>query len=284
MEQKTRAKKPMKKAESQAGVLDFRPGFLRDKSCVQRTPDEQHGFISEIIKLSLFFAAEYQKNHPEEEISSVIMNRTALWEITGCKGTKEEASLTAELCALYKTATTGSEFEEAGYASLFSRMDIFSARNLEWEKRVLENYRNSCFRYDPPDKDRPSNHCNFHITNPISPKSILKETRYAAACFMRLMDESEKEFGFDTLRTSTWLNSVPQWLKYFPGEWIGNMGEPMMGIEGNLGFWGQAITARKTFSVKTGDFIRAHIAMPFKPRTSWCSFESLRKHLNEECL
>lgn len=248
---------------------------------IQRTAEEQRELISELIKLSLFFSSEYQKRHREEDISSVIIGRTSMWEIIGLKGSGEEVSFTRELAELYGKTVNSAEFEEAGLNYLFPHIGIFAARNIEWEKKVLGKYHNSCLRYDPPSEALPSNYCNFHITNYISPKSILKEEKYTADCFVRLMNESGKKFGFDTLRTGTWLNSVPQWLKFFPEEWIRNMGEPLMEIKGNLGSWGQILTAGKTFNFKTGDYIRARLEMPFKPKISWCSFAAMREHIKK---
>lgn len=249
-------------------------------SC-QRTTEEQREFISELIKLSLFFSSEYQKRHREEDISSVIIKKTSMWEIIGLKGSGEESAFTRELAELYgKTASSG-DFEKTGLEHLLPHIDIFSVTNLEWGKKVLAKYDDSCLRYDSPSGAFSPNYCNFHITNYISPKSILREEKYTAGCFIRLMDETEKKFNFDTLRTSTWLNSVPQWLKFFPEEWTRNMGEPLMEISGNLGSWGQILTARKTFNFKTGDYIRANLEMPFKPRASWCSFTSMREYVKK---
>jgi len=51
----------------------------------QRTPEEQREFVVELLKLSLFFSAEYRKRHPGEDISSIIIGRSPLWELTGLR-------------------------------------------------------------------------------------------------------------------------------------------------------------------------------------------------------
>lgn len=246
-----------------------------------RTSEEQRELISELIKLSLFFSSEFRKFHPEEDISSVIVKRTSMWEIIGLKGSEDESAFTAELASLYNKAASSAEFEKEGLSLLVPRMDDFAVSNTAWESKVLAKYDDTCFRYDPPADGRPANHCNFHITNYISPKSILKEIPYTVSRFLRLMDESGAKYGFDTLRTGTWLNSVPKWLEFFPQEWMDNMLEPVNDIYGNLGSWGQILTARKTFNFKTGEYIREHLEMPFKPRTSWCSFDVMKTHLEK---
>jgi len=246
-----------------------------------RTAGEQRELISELIKLSLFFSSEFQKRRPCEDISSIIINRTSMWEIIGLKGSDDEKAFTGDLSVLYRKTASSSEFEKEGLALLLPHMDDFAVSSTAWEKKVLAKYDDSCFRYDPPADSRPANHCNFHITNYISPKSILKEEAYLVSRFIRLMDGSGAKFGFDTLRTGTWLNSVPQWLRFFPGEWIENMLDPVTEIGGNLGSWGQILTARKTFNFRSGEYIREHLEMQFKPRTSWCSFESMKTHLRK---
>jgi hypothetical protein len=243
------------------------------------THEESYEYIREVIKLSLYCASEYHRRHPEEEIDAVLMRRTVIWEITGIGDSARKVEFTDNLKNLYANEKTSSGFEEHGWKMLEPHMEMFISENQRWEKQVLAKYGDSCLRYDPPLKDRPATHCNFHITNSISPKSILTEERYTAECFIRLMEAGEKQFGYDVLRTMTWLNSAPQWLKFFPRQWQENLGEPCGDIWGNLGFWGQIITARKTFSYKRGEYIRAHLELQYKPRTSWCSFAAMREHL-----
>lgn len=250
----------------------------RDTLSVSRTPMEHHEFLRELISLSLFFAAEFYKQHSGEDISSIIVLRTSMWEITGIRGSAEETAFTGELARLHAKTAKTSEFEREGLALLQSHIEFFAAKNSEWERKVLAKYNDSCFRYDSPSKGAP-NHCNFHITNSLSPQSFLKDSAYVISRFLRLMNESGRRNGFDTLKTDSWLNSVSQWLELFPDEWICNMAEPNMEIKGNLGCWGQIITARKTFNFKTGEHIRAHLELPFKPRCSWCSFTAMKRKL-----
>ena len=62
-------------------------------------------------------------------------------------------------------------------------------------------------------------------------------------CFMELMDRGEKEYGYDTLTTGTWLNDTPRWLAMFPEEWINNLS----GSDDGFG-WHFVVTARGTFN------------------------------------
>ena len=95
------------------------------------------------------------------------------------------------------------------------------------------------------------------------------------------MDKCGEEFSVDKIATSTWLNSYPRWLELFPLEWMANMGPHMTDIKNGFGWWGQFVNARGAFNHKHAQRFRETGQLPFLPRRSWCSFESLRKHLNE---
>jgi hypothetical protein len=62
-----------------------------------RTPEEHREFIREVIKLFLFFAAEYLRKHPEETIDSAILRRTSIWEITGIQNSESANDFTGRL-------------------------------------------------------------------------------------------------------------------------------------------------------------------------------------------
>lgn len=251
------------------------------EKAMSRTPDEQKEFLTEIIRLSLYFAAEYQSRHPQETLYDIIIKRTAMWEILGIQRSVHEPAFTSELEKLYGRTAPSSEFEEEGFKLLKPYMEQFIRGNTDWEKNDLARYNGSCFRYDNPTETADRNHCSFHITNSISPGSILEDEGYTSGCFIKLMDDSQKEFGCDVLRTKTWLNSLPQWLKFFPQEWQDNLSEPDENILGNLGYWGQVITARKTFACRRGAYIREHLELQYKPRSSWCTFKAMREHLKQ---
>ena len=47
-------------------------------NALARTPAEHREFLAEIIKLSLFFASEYHRKTPAEDINSIIIKRKNL--------------------------------------------------------------------------------------------------------------------------------------------------------------------------------------------------------------
>ena len=245
-----------------------------------RTADEHRALIREVIRLSLYFAAAYQARHPAEPFADVLIRRTSIWEMTGQKNTPASLEWTAALGRLFEKDPRPEAVEAEGARLLEPHLERLLESGRQWERNSVAPYKGGSLRYDAPLQELPRNYCNFHITNAISPRSILVETRYTAGCFLKLMDDAEREFGFDVLRTMTWLNSAPPWLKFFPAEWHAHIEAPFAEIHGNLGFWGQILTARKTFSAKRGAYIRAHLALPYPPRAAHCPFAALRAHLN----
>lgn len=142
-----------------------------------------------------------------------------------------------------------------------------------------EGYNAGSLKYDSPLAELPRNHCNFHISNAISPKSILNETACLINCFNTLLDKSENEYFYDTLRTFTWLNSNPRWLFFFPDEWLNNLSKPNLDIHGDGGFWGQLTSARGTLNKSAAEHILTFGRFKYPPRSSHCSFAAMRGHL-----
>jgi hypothetical protein len=95
------------------------------------------------------------------------------------------------------------------------------------------------------------------------------------------MDACEKQFGVREIGTATWLNSVPRWLRFFPAEWLANLSPPFTDAYWHYGFWGQFITARKTFNHNLGAQFRQTGVMPYTLRASWCTIAAMREHLRQ---
>lgn len=206
-----------------------------------------------------------------------------MWHMFGVRGTEREPQLAETLGNLHRDCAASPEFEEKGWRLLEKHMESFLQGSIQMDMEENKKFKDGCLRYDSPLKGLPPNHCNFHIRNTIAPKSILKEERYTAGCFIKLMEASEKEFGYDILRTKTWLNSLPQWLKFFPQDWQDHFyGEAeARQIGWDTGSWGQIITSRNTFNYKRGEYIRTHLELEYKPKSAWCSFASMREHLKK---
>ena len=135
-------------------------------------------------------------------------------------------------------------------------------------------------RFDRPHYDLPGRWCVFHIYNPLQPKSILDDVPYMIRNFRFIMDESEKTYGCDTLYTYTWLNSLPQWLRFFPEEWSANRGVPDTVIKGNLGYLGQFLNAAGNLNWNNAEYLLTTGTLKYPRRASYCTFEAMRRHLD----
>jgi len=154
-------------------------------------------------------------------------------------------------------------------------------RDLEDIKNAkdLAKYQCGSLRYNlSPDTDNPQR-IGFHIANACCPCSIFDDPLYLPGCFLALMGQCEAKFGVTEIGTGTWLNSHPKWLALFPPEWSDNMSPPRTDIQWHYGFWGQFVSARKTFNHKLGKKFRETGELPYSLRSSWCRIETMRKHL-----
>ena len=244
---------------------------------------EHIDYLYDMSKLMFCFSSGWKKRHEAEDMKDILARRTMLLELTGVKNNKnDELSLMECLNDIFKENKSDAEiFETLAFNKIKHYLDKDARLSYEKDNTPPEGYNAGSLKYDAPLKELPSNHCNFHISNAIYPKSIFDDKTYLPECFMTLLDKSEKEYGYNVLRTYTWLNSHPRWLELFPDEWKNNMSTPDNEIWNNLGFWGQLITARKTFNHKTAGYIRTNCELKYKPRPSWCSFSAMRKHLEK---
>lgn len=243
---------------------------------------EHIDYTYDISKLMFFVAFKWKKKHENEAIKDIIAKRTMILEFTGTKNNEnDKASMLDCLEHIFmKNISSPAEFEIKAFNTLKYHLDKNAPFIYEKDNIHPEEYNAGSLRYDAPLNELPLNHCNFHISNALCPRSIFEDSTYLPECFMNLMDKSEKEYGYDILRTYTWLNSHPKWIEFFPDEWKKNMSRPDNEIWNNLGYWGQLITARKTFNSKTAEYIRMTCELKYKPRSSWCSFNAMRQHLN----
>lgn len=245
---------------------------------------EHHEFMNSISCLMFNFAYNWHLNHLDESITKIMRKRTQLFLLYGMEKFENihpgwnRMIETAE--KLFKTNNCD-DFETA----MFQHTKVFikecAEKTYTTSAQAPAGYNAGSLKYDAPLDELPKNHCNFHIANAVAPKSIFADHEYLPNCFLRLMDESEKRYGYDTLRTFTWLNDRPRWLELFPEEWHNNLDEPSLEIFGNYGFWGQVITARGMLNEKVGEYVRLNCELKYKPRKSHCSFWAMRKHLNK---
>jgi hypothetical protein len=237
---------------------------------------EQHlTFIEEYYMLALEFSWRFRKHYETETLSSILEKHSMLIEVPGTKGIFQK---------IIASAGNPENFDDFREVMLKFLPEIKGnvADAYPESLKIPDAYHGESLRYDAPLESLPRNHCNFHICNAVKPKSIFDDPDYLPSSMLRLLDAAEKEYGYDTLRTFTWMNSYPKWLRLFPEEWQANMSAPNQNIGNNLGFWGQVINAQGNINRPAADYLFEHGRFRYQPRSSQCSFHELRKHLKRE--
>jgi hypothetical protein len=257
----------------------------------KKTCEEHRQYLHDIVRLKLWFVWWWQHNHPDESFSSILREKVDIYRKTSInRGTMnpvktdfenpEWLNLEEQLYGLYQKHGSSGEallFEDAAFRVVLPTIDARARRDYEERPYVLD-YQCGSLKYDKPNEKGPKR-IFIHIANAVSPQSIFADKRYLPQCLMDVMEKSAAEYGADSLGTSTWLNSHPRWLELFPSEWLINMEAKSKDVEWHFGFWGQFITARGTFNARLGQQLRETGELPYWPRYSWCSFDSLRQHL-----
>lgn len=253
----------------------------------KKTLEEHEAYIEQMCRVSFFFPNRWLRARtPEKPLSELLRDHTPLffhalnyldyetkWNNPDCLRIMAKADELQEL--------PPSEFEERMWAEIkdlamerakcFYPESVGIAMPKDWNVRSL--------KYDPPKSDLPQNYCCFHIANALAPHSIYDNPKHLPECFLELMERSEKEYGYDTLYTGTWLNDTPRWLALFPEEWTASLSPRGDSIGWHFGYWGQMVTARGTFKEKAGQHLRQHGELKYKGRTSHCSFVAMRAHI-----
>ncbi len=262
---------------------------MRTQSNYLPTFDEHLESINELTKLQLFFLWEELKKYPEEKIEDALYTRTDLarkidpapkhYDVAEqVKASHPEwIKLKTAIAEIYKTVNDVTHFEQESFNVI--RDTLFRAANLTYGKTgKFDKYQCGSLRYDIPVDKKPVT-VFFHIGNALAPQSIFSDKNYLKGCLLNLLAQTEEKYAATHLTTTTWLNSLPKWLEYFPEEWQQNLGDEDRNIRWHFGFWGQFISAKDTFNWKYAKIARETKQLLFYPRHSFCSFEALRKYL-----
>jgi len=258
----------------------------------EKTLEEHVEFVREMAKLQLCFLWNWLKGHREEDFCHALRKRTDIYrktDIYKCQPLREIKfddqrwlELEKQVRAIYQQTRNNpdaSVFECEGFRVFQKSLDARSERGF-YRGHQLPGYQCGSLQYTPSKRNIPGL-VDFHITNAVSPDGIFDDTRYLPRCLLSLMDKSEIEYGAYRLGVATWLNSHPKWLKIFPSEWLENMQPKMKNVEACMGWWGQFVNARGVLNQEHAGVLRVTGEFPFYPRQSWCSFNSIRRHLSE---
>lgn len=248
----------------------------------KKTLGEHCKYVEEMSRVSFYCAFLWHKQLPELDLEEVIRRHTPLFY----HALDLEPKIIIPGFKILK-AGTAEEFEERMWEQIKPLAIARATRFYHSSVGMCapEDWNCGSLKYDCPLPGLPRNYCNFHIANAVAPRSIFDDPDYLPGCFLLLVEKSSKEYGFDTLRTSTWLCDEPRFLACLPDEWRENRVlqpyyEDKPEIPGwSFGNWGQLVTARGTFNIKMGEYVRKNLTMRYKTYISQCSFKNLVEHI-----
>ena len=121
----------------------------------------------------------------------------------------------------------------------------------------------------------------LHFYNGKRPQSFLDSVSGFAAEILQVLAAAEKQFGCKVVYTGSWLNDLSRFLRFFPDEWLENMGpapDRKFVIPTN-GCQGQFYNAAGWLNRRTADFYLENGFLRYSRRESHCSLKNLREHL-----
>lgn len=245
-------------------------------------------FLCELTSLQLNFAWRWAKEHPGETIHEVLRNRVDLCRKTDPTPADYDIStldftrpawieLETRLAAVYAKARSAADFEALAEECVRPTVEVFAQKTFGSTAKLAE-YQCGSLKYDAP-ATATSREVSFHIGNAIAPVSIFADPAYLPGCLLDLMNQTEAKYGANTLRTGTWLNSLPRWLELFPPAWQASLTPINTNICWHYGFWGQFVSAKGTLNAKYAQRLRETGVFPYYPREGRCTFAALRGHL-----
>ncbi len=265
-------------------------------SAQKKSKEEHCQLLEQLIRLSLWLGAHWHNQHPEEPLASVLEKRTMLFAAMDANSSSlfdiatmhttwnplfQELLRLADDLSLSRqhampSATSQmldpNTFEEQGWILLQPHTGKRVERDLEalHGGDAFANYTTSCLSYGTIEHGKP---LEFHIANSLYPNSIFTPPGYIQDCLARLIKEA-KAGGATGITTLTWLNELEPWLNCFPPTWRESLSAPFTDIEWHLGFWGQCLTARQTFSYKAGQYVREHGGFRYNMRRGTLLFDA----------
>jgi len=246
-----------------------------------KTLQEHLNFVEEAARLSFHFSWHLQSQLPDETLSDIIRKHTMLYyHLLNLPADQPRPELVAV------PAAGAEEFEQAMWSFckdfIVEKATAFYPDSIGMPGYINKpRYQWNCgsLKYDPPHLELPG-YCVFHIANGTAPLSIFDVPGHLLECFEKLIRDSEKEYGYTTLYTMTWLNDRKDFLFYFPEEWRENLTPWEKRIPGwSIGDWGQLLTARGLLNPKTAAFVRENGYLKYCSRKSHCSYKNMKLHL-----
>lgn len=252
-----------------------------------KTLDEHREYLHEIVRLKLWFLHRWLAAHPGEPFDAALRERVDIYRKTDLNpegmnpatlhfDSPAWQELERQAAACYDRNRDSADAFEAEAFELF-RPSIDCRSERDFAENPLAGYQCGFLRHELQTEPGAPDTLLFHIANDMAPDSFLDHEDHIRDCFSRLLDIAEHQFHARIITTCTWLNELPKWQRIFPPEWVANLGPRNTDVKWHFGFWGQFLTARGTFNVHYGNVLRKTGELPFYPRFSHCSVESMRR-------
>lgn len=252
-----------------------------------KTPEDHERFLEAMVRISLHAAGRERRDGNPKSIGELLAELThfaqmtdfhqdMIWEEPKIGDTEGWNCLMGDLDKAYATSLNLDDFEARALALVKPHMGTRTSKDLEdlSTGRIFVGYGSSCLRADP---HSPQGATEFHIANVLYPDSFLSVDGYLPRCLVELAEDS-LEAGRTVLFTTSWLNSLEPWLRFFPQEWRDSLGEPIYDLGPHLGIWGQFVTARQTFNERSGASFRKTGRVPFPMRRAEIPAQDLAAH------
>lgn len=246
-----------------------------------RNFDSFHSFFPEYLRAE-------KRREPEAACGRILWQKTLLADLLPPSLLTEDRRYVPLLAPFFDeldsfAAPQGTKFDAFWERGRLFFHDLLNERMEELTGPPSHFHPGDSIGYDKPIPPvLPAEWGRLHFTNARRPESFLDDEKYFADNLLRVLDESEKEFGYTIVTSFTWLNALPKFLRFFPESWRKNTTDIRENeIRNDLGFLGQLVNSSGMLNRKVADHLVETGRLPYAPRRCRCTYGELRKHLQQ---
>ncbi len=256
----------------------------------KKTYDEHYIYLTEIVKLSLWIAADVKNKRPQEDFLWILDERTPLFSNTTFNknhffaredfDTDEWMDMKKQLRAIYEKNSNPDTFEKMGINLLDKYIEPRVEKDfhdMNYEDPDDIEVEESWARYDTSIKEE---YMELHMENSLYPNSFLSDKTHFYKMLRIVVEDAEKA-GYKGIYSGSWLNNYVGWTNLMPEEWNSSKYEQKDVIEWHLGFWGQFLRSNDTFNFKSSQYYRENGKVKYPEVSCRASIDSFKKLLEE---
>lgn len=262
------------------------------RNMIDKTSDEHIKFLSEFVKLQLWYAKSHSKNRSDTKFIDTINNETLILNFTSLNETYYTNSPILNNKNLWNSIlekiekihrVNDNDFEEKCLKILFPYLQQRVLFDLEDFDAISTDQK---FRSSSPitfniDKKNENGYIEFYIENRKYPQSFLDFKEEIMSHLQKIVIDL-RSVGVKGIFVKSWLNSIPQWLLFFPEEFKQNEIKESKSYhldKNNFGFWGQFISWDYTFNADNAIHFKNNLKPLYALTECSCSIDELEKHL-----